>query len=320
MKNTLSEAKDMKKYIKICSIIIVLFISFSDNSYALTSGQHNDLMNHKDYKLSYEFFEEELKNLRGLLPADKYKDLSYEINKNIDLEVQYIQETHPFYDKARMYAIIFASKALQLKWLGNFIKENKNFTHDKFKEFVNNINISNVYNFVAKTMETPDEFSIINDFPIQCNYQKDFSDWNKTMASASKWLYSVSIYDPTFLSWIAGAVLNAGAFIDRQEFKCHFRANVTKATVYYFYHGLTSKFYQIESKEIGKNQFANGIDFNTHTVKSNLVAIEVATTQKINGKNVDKFTVYQIDRGNKDLVRVNTKQFVEQIMPQFKPD
>lgn len=320
MRNISSERMDTVKMIKTFIYLMAIISCWVNTSHALTQDQHSKLLGREDYKLSYEFFQEELNNIEKLLSIQKYEKLSADILRNIDLEVKYVQETHPFYDRERMYAIIFASKALQLKWLEGFLKENKNYTQEQFEKFVKDINITNVYNFVAKTMETPDGFSITNDLPIQCNYEKDFSDWNKKMVSASKWLYSISLADPTFFSLIAGAVLNAGAFVDRQEFRCHFRANVTKAKVHYFYKGMLSDFYQIENQEIGKKQFATGIEFNTHTVKSNLFAIGIATTQKINGKNVDKFIIYKIDRENKDLVLVDTKHFVEQIMPHFKKD
>ena len=305
---------------KIFVFSLIIIVCYLNTTYALTTEQHNNFLAREDYMLSYDFFQEELKNVEKLLSIQKYKSLSADITKDIDLEVKYISETHPFYDKERMYAIIFASKALQLKWLSDFLKKNKNYTQQQFESFLKGINITNVYNFVAKTFEIPDDISITNELPIQCKYEKDFSDWQKHMASASKWLYTVSPYDPSFFSLIAGAVLNAGAFVDRQEFRCQFRANVKKAEVYYFYKGMLSDFYQVESQKVGKKQYATGIEFNTHTVKSNLVAIGIATTQKIDGKDVDKFIVYQIDRGNQDLIQVNTKHFVEQIMPHFKKD
>lgn len=306
---------------KITPILTLLFFLCSwQIGFTITSEQHAQLLEREDYKLSYEFFDKELNALKKRLPSAKYGEVANAILSNIDLEIKYIAETHPFYDLARMYAIIYASKALQLKWLEDFLEANKNYTPEQFTKFVDDLNLPNVYNYVAKTMETPDEFAVINDLPIQCSYEKDFSSWNKNLASASKWLYSISTVDPTFISWIAGAILNAGAFIDRQEFRCHFRANVKRAKIYYFYKGMLSDFYQIENEEIGKKQFATGINFNTHTVKSNLVAIGVETTQEINGNDVNKFTVYQIDRGNQDLIRVDSKHFVDQVMPHFKLD
>lgn len=297
-------------------LIIITIIIFPSTSLCLSDSKYKEFIQRDDFRNAENFLAEAWKELRGNIEGDIFKKIlllqRQWIKNGREKEVAYLKKTQPFYDEIRMYSISTMARA-------NFIKKiNESLssigTSKDFDKIIKNINYVNLLNFYAKKLDEGDDPSVMTDSLIFCTYN-NYDDVSELLGLAAEILFAMGGKAES-----AGNIAEMASYIDRQEFCCHFRRNVTKYSVALFYDGLFSKFFNKETHNISENDMFNGFRFSSTTLKSSLDFVTIRVNANINNDEVKFLYAFEIDRKNKKLERIDPNKFINDFLPQYKEE
>lgn len=303
----------------ICMVIILMLIpSFA---YSLSDTKYNQYMKRSDFKGADDEMNKSWKHLKALLSEQDFKFILNNQRKWVkngrEKEVKYIEETQPFYDKCRMYAISSYARAIYLGEIANFLQNNKKYTQKDLNNFVSSLDYIKLLNSVAHKFEPNLDLSSNDhsDVYVHCTYNYD-TGIGDILGFASE----VLGFFTGMKAEIAGLAAEAFSNTESHTFQCKFNNKVKKYSVAYFYSGnlLNEKFRKKETHALSKKDYINGVKFSSTTSKSNLDFITIRVDVEVDGEIIKTIYVYEIDQEHNKLNPIDEDTFFAEIVDNYE--
>lgn len=233
----------------------------------------------------------------ALFLADIKKWNNIDINKDIG----YLLNTHPFYDNTRIETIAIWAKTIRNQELLSKILGNSENDILKQEELLNQI---------AWELETTPSTGVKDNILFSClpNNDENILDTIGDVVGEAEFKGN----------FIISQLINLGSFIydNTHLFNCHSRKGINKYSVIMFYSNGNKKFSESEKGNI-KDKFGK-FSFSTTTPISNLDYVLIKANGSIDNKNREQIIVYRINKDNKKVTQIDTNNFINNIMPYYK--
>lgn len=274
------------------------------------SNNKNNLLNldRPDIIKAYRAYRSSLSQIENYLNSSPHQLANFIAQENqwenyrIQQDINYLKQTHPFFDDKRLAAIaLFARAYKNGKLLENI---NNNISS-------NEITSTELLNITAYAFDKGNDYSIITDDLVFCRPKED----DDIFDIAGEVLDKVPGKMASRASWL----LDAASFLydTTHTFTCHSRNGVKKYNVYMLYSRGNRKFFEKEEKTIDLKK-AGKFVFSTTTPISNLDYIAIEALGEIGNEPVRNLTVYQI--GNQKMNLIDKSTFINNILPRYQPN
>ena len=265
----------------------------------------NELQKSKEH-LAKENFEKTMKAIR------KWND------KNLEKDKKYILANYPFYDDIRAYATAIFCRYYIISSI-NDAKSQENI--DANIKYIDN---SKMYDNLIVSAHLALENYMISKFGndiglvlneyLFCKYD-NYDTARNIAAGVADGISQDGNFGKT------SGLLSALSSVDRETIDCKFRGNVEKYSANYFYtSNLTGKkFFNREVlTNITDKEKINGLEFSSHTIKSNLDFLAIRLIISEGQESIQKLYIFEADRSTKQIVPVDETVFLESIVTSYE--